>query len=99
MIKQFSGFIQIFNLSLCLGFCRTLAFKPSALECLTLLRITEEALTNVIKHSYAKKVIVRLYFSDLKKIFLELESFRVNHDESINIKELQAPLYLLHVCS
>ena len=76
--------------------------QPSALECLTLLRITEEALTNVIKHSYAKKVIVRLYFSDLKKIILELESFRVNHthhDESINIKELQAPLYLLHVCS
>lgn len=37
------------------------------------LRITEEALTNVIKHSYAKKVFIRLYFSDLKQIILEIE--------------------------
>jgi len=44
------------------------------------LRITEEALTNVIKHSYAKKVIVRLYFSDLKQIILEIED-----DANVNI--------------
>ena len=56
---------------------------------MTLLRITEEALTNVIKHSYAKKVIVRLYFSDLKKIILEIEDdgigFNVGEMNSSNV--------------
>jgi signal transduction histidine kinase len=56
---------------------------------LTLLRITEEALTNVIKHSYAKKVIVRLYFSDLKQIILEIEDdgigFNVDEVNSANV--------------
>ena len=56
---------------------------------MTLLQITEEALTNVIKHSYAKKVIVRLYFSDLKKIILEIEDdgigFNVGEMNSSNV--------------
>ena len=56
---------------------------------MTLLRITEEALTNVIKHSYAKKVIVRLYFSDLKKIILEIEDdgigFNIDEVNSANV--------------
>ena len=56
---------------------------------MTLLQITEEALTNVIKHSYPKKVIVRLYFSDLKKIILEIEDdgigFNVGEMNSANV--------------
>ena len=69
-------FSQIFNelgIQSVWDFAEIWHAQPSALECLTLLRITEEALTNVIKHSYAKKVFIRLYFSDLKQIILEIE--------------------------
>ncbi len=85
-------FSQIFNelsIQSVWDFAEVWHSQPSALECLTLLRITEEALTNVIKHSYAKKVIVRLYFSNLKQIILEIEDdgigFNVDEVNSANV--------------
>jgi signal transduction histidine kinase len=50
------------------------------------LRVTEEALTNVIKHSYAKKVLVRLYFSDIKQIILEIKDDGIG----FNVDEISA---------
>lgn len=44
-------------------------FQPTPLECLTLLRIAEEALTNIIKHSQAQNVKIALHFSGQQLIF------------------------------
>nr|WP_042862458.1 ATP-binding protein [Acinetobacter modestus] len=44
-------------------------FQPTPLECLTLLRIAEEALTNIIKHSQAQNVSIELCFSEQQLIF------------------------------
>lgn len=46
---------------------------PSALQCLTLTRVTEEALTNVLKHSQATKVKVSLIQDEDYKIILKVE--------------------------
>lgn len=46
--------------------------KPTPLECLTLTRVAEEALTNIIKHSHADCVQVRL-IQDQKQLILEIE--------------------------
>lgn len=82
-------FSQIFNelgIQSIWSFPEIWCSKPTALECLTLLRVTEEALTNVIKHSYAKKVLVRLYFSDIKQIILEIKDDGIG----FNVDEISA---------
>ena len=47
--------------------------KPQALNCLTLLRVAEEALTNIVKHSQATDVEVSLIEDLQKKIILEIK--------------------------
>ena len=47
--------------------------KPQALNCLTLLRVAEEALTNIVKHSQATDVEVSLIEDQQKKIILEIK--------------------------
>lgn len=74
--------------------------KPNALDCLTLQRVTEEALTNIIKHSQAQNVVVSLRFSDEQQIILEIEDDGVGFDMeavkqsgiSIGIRSMQIRL-------
>jgi len=46
---------------------------PSPIQCLTLTRVLEEALTNVIKHSRASQVQVRLEIPDARELQLQIE--------------------------
>ena len=46
---------------------------PSPIQCLTLTRVLEEALTNVIKHSRASQVQVRLEIPDSRELQLQIE--------------------------
>ncbi|WP_407714626.1 ATP-binding protein [Comamonas testosteroni] len=46
---------------------------PSPIQCLTLTRVLEEALTNVVKHSRASQVEVRLEIPDSRELQLQIE--------------------------
>ncbi|OUY07883.1 histidine kinase [Acinetobacter populi] len=54
--------------------------KPTALECLTLLRVIEEALTNILKHSQATQVNVHLYYRLPTQLVLEIEDNGIGFD-------------------
>ena len=49
------------------------AHAPSPIQCLTLTRVLEEALTNVVKHSRASQVEVRLEIPDSRELQLQIE--------------------------
>lgn len=54
--------------------------QPTTFECLTLLRVIEETLTNIIKHSQAKRVRVSLYYSDMQSLVMEIEDDGIGFD-------------------
>lgn len=47
--------------------------EPNALQCLTLMRVLEESLTNVIKHSQAKNVAVSMQFMQPNQLLLKIQ--------------------------
>ncbi|MPW43151.1 ATP-binding protein [Acinetobacter guerrae] len=53
--------------------------QPTALQCLTLARVAEEALTNIIKHSHATLVKVSLSQED-QQLILEIEDNGIGFD-------------------
>lgn len=53
---------------------------PSSLECLALTRLLEEALTNVVKHSRARRVQVQLLQPDADRLELRIEDDGVGFD-------------------
>ena len=53
---------------------------PSALQCLALTRVVEEALTNVVKHSLATHVRVTLSHADGGEVRLRIEDDGVGFD-------------------
>lgn len=79
-------------------------YLPLPLECLTLQRVAEEALTNIIKHSQASHVILRLYFNQEQRLIIEIEDngigFNVNAVKqsgiSIGLKSMQQRLEKIH---
>lgn len=54
-------------------FANTWSFPVTPLECLTLQRVAEEALTNIIKHSKATHTVIRLSFPSTQQLILEIE--------------------------
>ncbi|MGE8558696.1 MULTISPECIES: sensor histidine kinase [unclassified Acinetobacter] len=46
---------------------------PSALQCLTLIRVLEESLTNIIKHSQAKQVKIAMVYLTENQFILSIE--------------------------
>jgi signal transduction histidine kinase len=50
---------------------------------LTLQRVAEEALTNIMKHSQATHVIVKLYFSSTQQLILEVEDNGIGFNTDI----------------
>ncbi|SLA02334.1 sensory histidine kinase UhpB [Mycobacteroides abscessus subsp. abscessus] len=48
-------------------------FEPNSLQCLTLMRVLEESLTNVIKHSQAEHVSVSMQFVPPKQLVLKVQ--------------------------
>ena len=75
-------------------------YPPLPLECLTLQRVAEEALTNVIKHSQASHVCLRLYFDINQRLIIEIEDDGVGFNVdavkqsgiSIGLKSMQQRL-------
>lgn len=54
--------------------------EPSALQCLNLIRVLEESLTNVIKHSQAIQVKVSMYYTSPKQLELIIQDNGVGFD-------------------
>ncbi|MFU8926761.1 ATP-binding protein [Acinetobacter puyangensis] len=76
-------FIQIFDeldIQSSWSFPTVWQSKPTALECLTLLRVIEESLTNIIKHSQATQVSVHLYYRLPTQLALEIEDNGIGFD-------------------
>ncbi|WP_227515664.1 sensor histidine kinase [Acinetobacter qingfengensis] len=57
--------------------------KPSPLECLTLLRVAEESLTNIIKHSQATQVKVQMFYNDQQQLILEIQDNGIGFDPAL----------------
>lgn len=67
--------------------------KLSALECLTLQRVLEEALANIIKHSHATQVEVDFYFEQHNQLILSIQDNGVGFDwEVVNASGLSVGL-------
>ncbi|NWK73053.1 ATP-binding protein [Acinetobacter sp. SwsAc6] len=60
-------------------------FQPTALQCLTLIRILEESLVNVVKHSQATSIVVSLNFTATQQLELTVQDDGVGFDvECVN---------------
>ncbi|WP_262443043.1 sensor histidine kinase [Acinetobacter ursingii] len=70
--------------------------EPTALQCLTLARVVEEALTNIIKHSHATLVKVSL-FQEYQQLILEIEDNGVGFDPSTVQQGLHVGLQSMQV--
>ncbi|WP_266095097.1 sensor histidine kinase, partial [Acinetobacter ursingii] len=70
--------------------------EPTALQCLTLARVVEEALTNIIKHSHATLVKVSL-FQGYQQLILEIEDNGVGFDPSTVQQGLHVGLQSMQV--
>lgn len=70
--------------------------EPMPLECLTLTRVAEEALTNIIKHSHADCVQVRL-IQDQKQLILEIEDNGVGFNPDTVQEGLHVGLHSMQV--
>ncbi len=76
------------------------AIEPNSLQCLTLMRVLEESLTNVIKHSQAKHVSVSMQFVPPMQLILKVQDdgvgFEANsvleHGMSIGIRSMKMRL-------
>lgn len=53
---------------------------PSALQCMLLARVAEEALTNIVKHSQARMVRVSLLYPDAQQLVLRVEDDGIGFD-------------------
>ena len=54
--------------------------EPTALQCLTLIRVVEESLTNIIKHSQASQVKVSLEYSQPHQLTLSIQDNGIGFD-------------------
>ena len=70
--------------------------KPTALECLTLARVTEEALTNIVKHSHATVVEVSLCNID-NMLILKIKDNGVGFDPSTVQAGLHVGLHSMQI--
>ncbi|WP_367657517.1 sensor histidine kinase [Acinetobacter higginsii] len=70
---RFSQLFDELDISSKWSFPESWQIQPSPLVCLTLLRVAEEALTNILKHSQANSVRFILSFSNDTKLILEIE--------------------------
>lgn len=74
--------------------------SPTNFECLTFLRVIEEALTNIIKHSQARSVKIEMYYNQAQQLELTIEDngvgFNVekvaNSGTSIGLRSMQVRL-------
>ncbi|CAB1212514.1 sensor histidine kinase [Acinetobacter bouvetii] len=60
---------------------------PTALQCLTMIRVLEESLTNVLKHSQATKVKISMVYLTEKQFVLSIEDNGVGFDSDCVIQQ------------
>ena len=70
---------------------------PTALEALTMARVTEEALTNIIKHSQATRVTVRLSQDENAKFRLSIEDNGVGFNPDTVQQGLHVGLHSMQI--
>lgn len=74
--------------------------QPTALQCLTLIRVLEESLTNIVKHSQAHHIQVKMYYPSTTQLVLTIQDdgvgFNVecvlNHGMSIGMRSMKMRL-------
>lgn len=54
--------------------------EPSPIQCLTLTRVLEEALTNIIKHSHAQNVVVEMTLEQANELVLRISDDGIGFD-------------------
>lgn len=64
-------------------FPQTWEIMPNALQCLTLIRVLEESLTNVIKHSRAQNVDIVMHYDQHDRLILSIQDNGVGFDTEI----------------
>lgn len=77
---RFMNFFENFDVKSTWQFPNEWGFKPSPIQALTLARVTEEALNNIVKHSKATEVKISLSCADQSKLLLEIQDNGVGFD-------------------
>ncbi|WP_180062957.1 sensor histidine kinase [Acinetobacter sp. YH16042] len=67
------------------------------LECLSLQRVAEEALTNIVKHSHATVVQIRIYYEN-SALIMEVEDNGVGDVDLVNQAGLSVGLRSMSGC-
>ena len=78
----------------------TWEIQPTALQCLTLIRVLEESLTNIVKHSQASHIEVKMYYPSTTRLVLIVQDDGVgfdvecvlNHGMSIGMRSMKMRL-------
>ncbi|WP_233588313.1 ATP-binding protein [Herminiimonas sp. KBW02] len=78
--------------------------SPNALQCLTLTRLLEESLVNVVKHSRARRVEVRMHLPEYDVLVLSVEDNGVGFDVaavrqagiSVGMRSMHARIIAIH---
>ncbi|MFH7766467.1 ATP-binding protein [Acinetobacter sp. BSP-28] len=60
---------------------------PNALQCLTLIRVMEESLTNIIKHSQARQVKITMVYVTERQFILSIEDDGVGFDADCVVQQ------------
>ncbi|NNH87670.1 ATP-binding protein [Acinetobacter terrae] len=77
---RFSQLMEELDIHSKWAFSREWQAVPTALQCLTLIRVLEESLTNVIKHSQAKNVKVSMTYLVENQLILTIQDDGVGFD-------------------
>ena len=83
---RFSQLMDELDIEAKWSFPQNWGYVPTALQCLTLIRVLEESLTNVIKHSHAKHVNVSMVFPYERQLILTIEDDGVGFDVTSNFQ-------------
>lgn len=71
--------------------------QPTALEYLTMARVTEETLTNVLKHSYAQQVDISLSLYQTNEMRLSIQDDGIGFDPSMVQSGLHVGLHSMQI--
>nr|WP_180138329.1 ATP-binding protein [Acinetobacter sp. YH12043] len=70
---RFTQLLEEMDIAVEWSFPKVWQREPTALQCLTLIRVVEESLTNIIKHSQATKVSVSMEYTQPHQLTLKIQ--------------------------
>lgn len=80
---RFSQLMDELEIESSWAFPQTWEIMPNALQCLTLIRVLEESLTNVIKHSRAQNVDIVMHYDQHDRLILSIQDNGIGFDTEI----------------